>query len=166
LSSYVKEVSVGDVLTVRALVTNPLDWQHFYEMLSALHHGDKTDFTVVTREGDRVVGDGEVAGFEKWSDRGRYGFMIKVSVKRQKSLTDRRVRGTKTKSQVVPEIAAAAAEGKEVMPGTKESEVSEVKQQPTVAASTAAAATVALTSKDMSDFKDLLKDSLTMDMSA
>jgi hypothetical protein len=33
LSSYVKEVSVGDLLTVQALVTNPLDWQHFYEKI-------------------------------------------------------------------------------------------------------------------------------------
>jgi hypothetical protein len=127
---------------VRALVTNPLDWQHFYEMLSGMHHGDKTDFTVVTAEGDRVVGEGDVAEFEKWSDKGRYGFLIKIKIRRQKSLTDRRTRGRSRKAAVTEEEKPRPARAAQVQP---------------VAAT--------LRPRDMSDFKDLLKDSLTMDMS-
>ena len=56
LSSYVQDVSVGDMLTVQALVSNPLDWQHFYEKISTIKRGDKTDFMVVTAEGDRLQG--------------------------------------------------------------------------------------------------------------
>src|ERR671928_593607 len=93
LSTYIKQVSVGDMLTVQALITNPLDWQHFYEKIFIIKLGDKTDFTVVTQEGDRLVGSGDIIEVEKWSNRGQYGFKIKIDVKRQKSLTDRRVRG-------------------------------------------------------------------------
>ena len=46
---------MGDMLTIQALVTNPLDWQHFYEKVATIRKGDRTDFTVVTREGDRLV---------------------------------------------------------------------------------------------------------------
>jgi hypothetical protein len=77
LSSYIKEISVGDMLTVQALITNPLDWQHFYEKLTTIKQGDKTDFTVVTGEGDRLIGTGDIVEVDKWSNRGRYGFKIK-----------------------------------------------------------------------------------------
>jgi hypothetical protein len=93
LPSYIKEVAVGDVLTVQALITNPLDWQHFYEKISTLKIDDRTDFTVVTLEGDRLVGSGNIIEVDKWSNRGQYGFKIKISIKKQKSLTDRRLRG-------------------------------------------------------------------------
>src|SRR5919199_1784129 len=93
LSSYIKQVSVGDMLIVQALITNPLDWQHFYEKISMIKLGDKTNFTVVTQEGDRLVGLGDIIEVEKWSNHGQYGFKIKIDVKKQKSLTDRRIRG-------------------------------------------------------------------------
>jgi hypothetical protein len=93
LPSYIKEVAVGDLLTVQALITNPLDWQHFYEKISTIKTDDRTDFTVVTPEGDRLVGSGNIIEVDKWSNRGQYGFKIKISIKKQKSLTDRRVRG-------------------------------------------------------------------------
>jgi hypothetical protein len=51
LPSYIKEVAVGDILTVQALIANPLDWQHFYEKVSTIKIGDRTDFTVITQEG-------------------------------------------------------------------------------------------------------------------
>ena len=142
LSSYIKEVTIGDVLTVRALIANPLDWQHFYEKLSAIRDGEKTEFTVVTAEGDRLVGEGDVAGFERWSDSGKYGFMIKVNVRKQKSLTDRRIRA-------VPKGMAAQAEKEaavKTVPSTGPRE--------------------AVTASEMSDFSSLLKASLAMDMSA
>jgi hypothetical protein len=143
LSSYIKEVSVGDLLTVQALVTNPLDWQHFYEKISTIKQGDKTDFTVVTPEGERLVGSGDIVEVDKWSNRGQYGFKIKIDVKRQKSLTDRRVRGPgKTKP----------AEKAPPVPTLEAPQVAPV------------AATMMITPKDIADFRDLLKGSLTMDM--
>jgi hypothetical protein len=93
LPSYIREIAVGDVLTVQALVTNPLDWQHFYEKISTIKTDGKTDFTVVTLEGDRLVGSGNIIEVDKWSNRGHYGFKIKIKIKKQKSLTDRRLRG-------------------------------------------------------------------------
>src|SRR2546422_7650349 len=93
LSSYIKEVSVGDMLTVQALITNPLDWQHFYEKISTIKAGDRTDFTVVTAEGDRLVGTGDIGGVDKWSNRGKYSVNIKLDVNKQKSLTDSRRTG-------------------------------------------------------------------------
>ena len=141
LSSYIKEVSVGDMLTVQALITNPLDWQHFYEKISTIKQGDKTDFTIVTLEGDRLVGTGDIIEVDKWSNRGQYGFKIKIDVKQQKSLTDRRIRGPgKTRPE---EKAPVKVEAPQVAP---------------------VAATMMITPKDVSDFRDLLKGSLTMDM--
>ena len=93
LPSYIKEVAVGDILTVQALITNPLDWHHFYEKVSTIKIGDRSDFTVITQEGERVIGFGNIVEVDKWSNRGQYGFKIKISVKKQKSLTDRRIRG-------------------------------------------------------------------------
>ncbi|MDQ4017116.1 MAG: hypothetical protein M3129_01070, partial [Thermoproteota archaeon] len=93
LPSYIKEVAVGDILTVQALITNPLDWHHFYEKVSTIKIGGRTDFTVITQEGERVIGFGKIVEVDKWSNRGQYGFKIKISVKKQKSLSDRRIRG-------------------------------------------------------------------------
>lgn len=142
LSSYIKDVSVGDMLTVQALITNPLDWQHFYEKLSTLKQGEKTEFTVVTQEGDRLVGTGDIVEVDKWSNRGQYGFKIKIDVKRQKSLTDRRIRGPgKTKPPEKP-AAPEAAKAPQVVP--------------------LAAATI--TPQDIAAFREMLKGSVTMDM--
>jgi hypothetical protein len=147
LSSYIKEVSMGDMLTVHALITNPLDWQHFYEKISVIRQGDRTDFTVVTREGDRVVGSGDIVELEKWSNRGQYGFKVKVMVKKQKSLTDRRIRGP----------------GKTAKPPAKKKpeELAKVPQVVPAAATT----TAAITLQDMANFREMLKSSLTMDIS-
>ena len=67
LSTYVTDVVVGDVLVVQALVANPLDWHHFYEKLLAIKKGNRTDFTIVTKEGERLVGSGEVKDLERWN---------------------------------------------------------------------------------------------------
>ncbi|MFL6364702.1 MAG: hypothetical protein ACJ719_05805 [Nitrososphaeraceae archaeon] len=92
LSSYITELGVGDILSLQALVKNPLDWHHFYEKISLIKKGGKTDFTVVTREGDRLVGSGIVQEIEKWSNNGKFGFKIKVNITKQKSLADRRIK--------------------------------------------------------------------------
>lgn len=146
LSSYVREVSMGDLLTVQALVGNPLDWHHFYEKISAIKRGDRTDFMVVTAEGDRLAGSGDVVDIEKWSNMGQYGFKIKINVRKQKSLTDRRTRtpriGAPPKMMtMMPEIPVSALAGLE---------------QPAVPAVTAA---------DVASFKEMLKGSLAMDIS-
>jgi len=92
LSTYVTDVVVGDVLVVQALVANPLDWHHFYEKLLAIKKGNRTDFTIVTKEGERLVGSGEVKDLERWNNDGKFGFKIKIAIKKQKSLSDRRVK--------------------------------------------------------------------------
>jgi len=145
LSSYIKEVSVGDMLTVQALITNPLDWQHFYEKLSTLKQGEKTEFTVVTREGDRLVGSGDIVEVDKWSNRGQYGFKIKIDIKKQKSLTDRRIRGPGRIKMAAPAPvpAAPAIEAPQVAPLT---------------------ATM-ITPQDIAAFREMLKGSVAMDMS-
>lgn len=108
LSPYLSDLTLGDLLAVEALVTNPLDWHHFYEKLSVIKEGDKTDFTIVTDEGDRVVGSGDIEDIEKWSNNGQFGFKIKVKIKKQKSLSDRRIRirqsGNLTEGKVKPQI--------------------------------------------------------------
>ncbi|WP_415281599.1 hypothetical protein [Candidatus Nitrososphaera sp. FF02] len=141
LSSYVQDVSVGDMLTVQALVSNPLDWQHFYEKISTIKKGDKTDFMVVTAEGDRLQGTGDIAEIERWSNKGRYGFKVKISVKKQKSLTDRRTRMPKKAMQPVVERKLEMAP-----------------------AAPMAMATVS--ADDIASFKEMLKGSLAMDISA
>jgi hypothetical protein len=92
LSSYITDVVVGDVLVVQAVVANPLDWHHFYEKISTIKKGDRTDFTIVTKEGERLVGSGDVKDLEKWNNNGKFGFKIKITIKKQKSLSDRRLR--------------------------------------------------------------------------
>lgn len=140
LSSYIQDVSMGDLLTVEALVTNPLDWQHFYEKISAIKRGDKTDFMVVTGEGDRLAGQGEVVEIEKWSNSGHYGFKVKIGVRKQKSLTDRRTRGPRREAPRV--MRPEAPEGVE---------------KPEAPVVTAA---------DVASFTEMLKGSLAMDISA
>jgi hypothetical protein len=92
LSSYITDLVVGDILVVQALVANPLDWHHFYEKISTIKKGDRTDFTVVTKEGERLVGSGYVQDLEKWNNNGKFGFKIKITIKKQKSLSDRRLK--------------------------------------------------------------------------
>lgn len=92
LSSYITDVVVGDILVVQALVANPLDWHHFYEKISTIKKGDRTDFTIVTKEGERLVGSGHVQDLEKWNNNGKFGFKIKITIKKQKSLSDKRLR--------------------------------------------------------------------------
>ncbi len=145
LSSYIKEVSVGDMLTVQALITNPLDWQHFYEKISTIKQGDKTDFTVVTKEGDRLVGSGEIVEVDKWSNRGQYGFKIKIDIKKQKSLTDRRIRGPGRVKIPIPA---------EKLPA-----------EPTpVAPQIAHMVATMITPQDITAFREMLKGSVAMDM--
>ena len=128
------------MLTVQALITNPLDWQHFYERVSTMKQGEKTDFTVVTGEGDRLVGSGSIVEVDKWSNRGQYGFKIKIDVKHQKSLTDRRIRG----------------------PGkTKPAEKPVMSQTPPEVVPLAAAM---ITPQDIAAFREMLKSSVAMDI--
>lgn len=99
LSSYLSDISVGDMLSVQALITNPLDWHHFYDKISTIHKESKTDFIVVTAEGDRIVGSGEVMDIERWNNYGQFGFKIKIMIKKQKSLSDRRLRSNHSSIQ-------------------------------------------------------------------
>ncbi len=148
LESYIKQISMGDMLTIQALIKNPLDWQHFYEKVSTIHNGDKTDFTVVTLEGDRIEGKADVVEVEKWSNHGQYGFKIKLNVKKQKSLTDRRIRGPGKLARPAP---------------TREKIVAPRVEPP--AQMVASANSLTMTAKDMLEFKEMLKGSLTMDIS-
>jgi hypothetical protein len=161
LPSYIKEVAVGDILTVQALITNPLDWHHFYEKVSRIKIGDRTDFTVVTQEGERVIGFGNIVEVDKWSNRGQYGFKIKIGVKKQKSLSDRRIRGpSKIKlSSVQPENMYDAA--------GQESAAAVVPSAGLLATAAATPDTTAvITAQDMNNFQEMLKESLTIDMIA
>jgi hypothetical protein len=103
LSSYITDIVVGDVLVVQALVANPLDWHHFYEKISTIKKGDRTDFTIVTKEGERLVGSGDVKDLEKWNNNGKFGFKIKITIKKQKSLSDRRLRLQRPNLQKSPQ---------------------------------------------------------------
>jgi hypothetical protein len=158
LPSYIKEVAVGDILTVQALITNPLDWHHFYEKVSTIKIGGRTDFTVITQEGERVIGFGNIVEVDKWSNRGQYGFKIKISVKKQKSLSDRRIRGP----------------GKGRLPSMQPENVSDDAEPASVVAvphaglmTTAPASTTdVITAQDIDTFQEILKESLTMDMTA
>src|ERR1051326_3191780 len=87
LPSYITELDIGDILSLQALVKNPLDWHHFYEKISLIKKGGKTDFTVVTREVDRLVASGIVLDMEKCSNDGKFGFKIKNNSRPYKSIT-------------------------------------------------------------------------------
>ena len=167
LPTYIKEVAVGDILTVQALIANPLDWQHFYEKVSTIKIGDRTDFTVITQEGERVIGFGNIVEVDKWSNRGQYGFKIKITVKKQKSLTDRRIRGSgKVKlSSVQPEKVsdAASASADEAA-----STIVPPAHSLTAAAlpATSKSTTTVITAHDINSFQEMLKESLTMDITS
>jgi hypothetical protein len=160
LPSYIKEVEVGDILTVQALIRNALDWHYFYEKVSNIRVGDRTDFTVITPEGERITGFGNILEVDKWSNHGQYGFKIKINVKRQKSLSDRRTKGSikEKPSSVRPEnLLDATAESASVI-------------SPTARLFTAAAptstknTTTIVTLQDINSFQELLKESLGMDI--
>jgi hypothetical protein len=164
LPSYIKEVAVGDILTVQALITNPLDWHHFYERVSTIKIGDRTDFTVITQEGERVIGFGNIVEVDKWSNRGQYGFKIKISVKKQKSLTDRRIRGpSKAKlSSVQPENLSDVAEPASVIVPPAHPLTNAAAPPPPATSTT----TTVITVHDINSFQELLKESLTMDITS
>ena len=163
LPSYIKEVAVGDILTVQALITNPLDWHHFYEKVSTIKIGDRTDFTVITPEGERVIGFGNIVEVDKWSNRGQYGFKIKISVKKQKSLTDRRIRGSsKAKlSSVQPEnVSDVTGPASAIVPPAHFLTATAAPPPATNTTDTV------ITANDMNSFQKMLKESLTMDITS
>jgi hypothetical protein len=100
LSSYIKDLTIGDLLSIEVSIANPLDWHHFYERISIIKERQKTFFAVVTKEGERVVGEGEVNSIERWSNAGTFGFKIKVNVTKQKSSTDRRIKAGPTRNAI------------------------------------------------------------------
>jgi hypothetical protein len=160
LPSYIKEVAVGDILTVQALITNALDWHYFYEKVSNIRIGDRTDFTVITPEGERITGFGNILEVDKWSNRGQYGFKIKINVKRQKSLSDRRTKGsTKYKLSSVEsekELDAVAEHVSVIGPSARlltASAPASAKNTPNV-----------VTAQDINSFQEMLKESLSMDI--
>jgi hypothetical protein len=170
LPSYIKEVAVGDILTVQALIANPLDWQHFYEKVSTIKIGDRTDFTVITQEGERVIGFGNIVEVDKWSNRGQYGFKIKITVKKQKSLTDRRIRGSgkvklpSMQPEKMSDAAAAEPQSAIVPPADLMATAAAASSSSPHAASSTT--TPAVTVQDLNSFQKMLKESLTMDMTS
>jgi hypothetical protein len=161
LPSYIKEVAVGDNLTVTALITNALDWHHFHEKLSNIRNGDRTDFTVITPEGERVTGFGNILEVYKWSNQGQYGFKIKINVKRQKSLSDRRIKeSSKVKLlSVQPENILDAVEPASVL-------ASPARLLTTTTPVTSITAPAMITEQDLNSFQEMLKESLAMDMNS
>lgn len=105
MGTHLEEVKVGDILSFEALIRNPLDWDHFFEQIEMLKYHRNTPFTVVTREGDRIQGFGEVISAEKWRNGIHFGFKIKVKVKKQKSLSDKRTHERLTNQAVVAELS-------------------------------------------------------------
>jgi hypothetical protein len=104
MGTHLEDVRVGDILSFEALIRNPLDWDHFFERIEALQYHRKTTFTVVTREGNKTHGLGEIISTEKWRNGVHFGFKIKVKVKRQKSLSDRRAHERVNNHVVVAEL--------------------------------------------------------------
>jgi hypothetical protein len=100
---------------------------------------------------------------DKWSNRGQYGFKIKISVKKQKSLTDRRIRGpSKVKlSSLQPENVSDAAELASVIVPPAHSLTAAAPP----ATSTTTTTTV-ITAHDINSFQEMLKESLTMDITS
>ena len=172
LPTYIKEVAVGDILTVQALIANPLDWQHFYEKVSTIKIGDRTDFTVITQEGERVIGFGNIVEVDKWSNRGQYGFKIKITVKKQKSLTDRRIRGSgkvklpSMQPEKVSDAAASAEPQSAMVPPTDLMATAAAASSSSPHATSSTTTTTALTVQDLNSFQKMLKESLTMDISS
>ena len=170
LPNYIKEVAVGDILTVQALIANPLDWQHFYERISTIKIGDRTDFTVITQEGERVIGFGNILEMDKWSNRGQYGFKIKISVKKQKSLTDRRIRGSnkvKLSSMQPEKVSDVAAEPTTSAIGTPADLMTAAASSPSSSYATTSSTTAnPITAQDLNSFRKMLKESVTMDITS
>jgi hypothetical protein len=160
LPSYIKEVAVGDILTVQALITNALDWHYFYEKVSNIRIGDRTDFTVITPEGERVTGFGNILEVDKWSNRGQYGFKIKINVKRQKSLSNRRTKdSTKDKLSSVQsenELDVVAEPVSVIAPSGR------LLTAPTHAS--AKNTTDVVTAQEINSFQEMLNESLAMDI--
>jgi hypothetical protein len=92
LDSYASNIELGDTVSVEAVVKNPLDWHHFYENITSIKPGSMTQFTVVTSTGERVVGVGNIVEIEKWSNKGKFGFKIKLRTGKRKSATSKRTR--------------------------------------------------------------------------
>ena len=160
LPSYIKEVAVGDILTVQALITNALDWHYFYEKVSNIRIGDRTDFTVITPEGERVTGFGNILEVDKWSNRGQYGFKIKINVKRQKSLSDRRI-----KDSTKDKLSSVQSENDLDVVAEPVSVISSSARLLTAAAPPSAKNTTdVVTAQDINSFQEMLKESLAMDM--
>jgi hypothetical protein len=114
---------------------------------------------VITQEGERVTGFGNIVEVDKWSNRGHYGFKIKISVKKQKSLTDRRIKApSKVKlPSVQPENVSDAAESVSVIvPPARRLK----------AAAPVSATTTVITADDVDSFQEMLKESLTMDITS
>jgi hypothetical protein len=160
LPSYIKEVAVGDNLTVQALITNVLDWHYFYDKVSSIKIGDRTDFTVITSEGERVTGFGNILEVDKWSNHGQYGFKIKINVKRQKSLSDRRTKGyTKEK------LSSLQPENEIEIVDEPTSGITPSARVLTAAGPTSAKNTITVvTAQDVKSFQEMLKESLAIDM--
>jgi len=156
LPSYIKQIDIGDILTVQALIGNALDWHHFYEKVSTIKIGDRTDFTVITQEGERVTGFGNILEVNRWSNHGQYGFKIKINIKKQKSLSDRRTRAyDKSKlSSMQPEN----------MLDTVESAVPVITGPAHPLAAPSVTPTSAATEQDMNPFQELLTESLAADI--
>jgi hypothetical protein len=161
LPGYIKEIALGDILTVQALITNALDWHHFYEKVSTIKIGDRTDFTVITQEGERVTGFGNIVEVDKWSNHGHYGFKIKISVKRQKSLIDRRIKApskVKLPSIQLESVSDAAESASVIVPPAH--------LLTAAAPVTTTTTTTVITAHDINSFQEMLKESLTMDITS
>ncbi|HEY7081563.1 MAG TPA: hypothetical protein VH500_17870 [Nitrososphaeraceae archaeon] len=92
LDSYASNIELGDIVSVEAIVKNPLDWNHFYENITSIKPGIVTQFTVVTSSGERVVGVGNIVEIEKWSNKGKFGFKLKLRTSRHKSANIKRAK--------------------------------------------------------------------------
>lgn len=90
LDSYMSSIELGDTVSVEALIRNPLDWHHFYENLASIKLGSATHFIVVTSGGERVAGIGNIAEIDKWSNKGQFGFKIKLRTNKRKSARTKR----------------------------------------------------------------------------
>jgi hypothetical protein len=160
LPSYIKEVAVGDILTVQALITNALDWHYFYEKVSNIRIGDRTDFTVITPEGERVTGFGNILEVDKWSNRGQYGFKIKINVKRQKSLSNRR-----TKDSTKDKLSSVQSENELDVVAEPVSVIAPSGRLLTAPAPASAKNTTdVVTAQEINSFQEMLNESLVMDI--
>ena len=90
LDSYMSSIELGDTVSVEALIRNPLDWHHFYENLASIKRGSAAHFIVVTSGGERVAGIGNIAEIDKWSNKGQFGFKIKLRTNKRKSARTKR----------------------------------------------------------------------------